>query len=140
MARRCDFGSYELRYTGYQAAVAQDGRQLDIANVEISRGDEAIATLQPRLDYFPDLTMTVAGVHRPLAHDLYVLLVPWQTAEAARAALYERATFKVYLNPLVGLVWWGGLLLVSGTWLSGWGSAPSSKKKRNDRHASETFG
>ena len=51
--------------------------------------------------------MTIAGVHRPLAHDLYVLLVPWQTAEAARSALQERATFKVYLNPLVGLVWWG---------------------------------
>ena len=133
------FGGYELRYAGYQAAVAQDGRQLDIANVEISRDGEAIATLQPRLDYFPDLTMTVAGVHRPLAHDLYVLLVPWQTAEAARAALYERATFKIYLNPLVGLVWWGGLLLACGTWLCGWGSALSVGEMRDDRRASRAL-
>ena len=115
------FGDYELRYSGYDAAIAEDGRHLDIANVEVLYDGKIVTTLKPRMDYFPDLTMTVAGVHRPFAHDLYVLLVPWQTAEAARAELYERATFKIYLNPLVGLVWWGGILLVLGVLLSGWG-------------------
>ena len=132
-----DFGGYELRYTAYHAAIAQDGRQLDIAEIDISRDGRSITTLQPRLDYFSDLTMTVAGVHRPFLHDLYILLVPWQTAEEARSALYERATFKIYLNPLVGLVWWGGTMLVIGVVWSGWGSY--SLKRENGRSASKSL-
>ena len=120
------FAGYELRYLGAQSAVARDGRRLDIAQVEIARGGEPLATIQPRLDYFPDLTLTVAGVYRPLAHDLYVLLIPWQEAEETGANLPAKATFKIYLNPLVGLVWWGGLLLAGGTWLSGWAPIPKA--------------
>ncbi|MCY4106543.1 MAG: cytochrome c biogenesis protein CcsA [Chloroflexi bacterium] len=115
------FAEYELGYSHYQPAIATDGRQLDIAHVTVYRDGQPVTTLQPRLDYFPDLTMTVAGVHRPFAHDLYVLLVPWQTVEAARAELYEKATFKIYWNPLVSLVWWGGIILVFGVILCGWG-------------------
>lgn len=117
------FAEYELGYSRYQPAIAMDGRQLDIAHVTVFRDGQPITTLKPRLDYFPDLTMTVAGVHRPFAHDLYVLLVPWQTVEEARSELYERATFKIYLNPLVGLVWWGGIILVIGVILCGWGDS-----------------
>ena len=46
------FGGYDLQYTGYEAAIATDGRQLDIAELSVSRAGEAVATLQPRLDYF----------------------------------------------------------------------------------------
>ena len=28
------------------------------------------------------------------------------------------ATFKVYVNPLINLIWWGGLILIVGTVIS----------------------
>jgi cytochrome c-type biogenesis protein CcmF len=27
----------------------------------------------------------------------------------------EIVTFKVYINPLINLVWWGGIILIIGT-------------------------
>ena len=45
--------------------------------------------------------MTIAGAHSTLENDFYVL--------ADEPAISERATFRIYINPLVNLVWWGGL-------------------------------
>ena len=30
----------------------------------------------------------------------------------------DTATFKVFINPLINLVWWGGLILIFGTIIS----------------------
>jgi cytochrome c-type biogenesis protein CcmF len=96
--------------------VAQDGRIMDIAEVSVLRDGREVANLRPRRDFFPtaqDLnTMTIAGSHSTLENDFYVLLVSWEPVS------HETATFKVYVNPLVNLVWWGGIFLVLGTAIS----------------------
>ena len=66
-------------------------------------------------------TMTIAGSYSTLENDFYVLLVSWEDISQAAA------TFKVYLNPLVNLVWWGGLILMAGTAVAAW---PQSDKTR----------
>ena len=97
---------YALRYDDFVRAQAVDGRMMNIAAVTVFRDGGEIARLRPRIDDYPQLPMKIAGAHSTLENDFYVLLM---------AGERERATFRIYINPLVNLVWWGGILLVIGT-------------------------
>ena len=97
---------YTLRYDDFVRAQAVDGRMMNIAAVTVFRDGGEIARLRPRIDDYPQLPMKIAGAHSTLENDFYVLLMGGER---------ERATFRIYINPLVNLVWWGGLLLVIGT-------------------------
>lgn len=110
-------GSYEMRYDALDGRqVSQDGRIMDIARLTVMRNGQEIARLSPRRDFFPNVegmnSMTIAAAHSTLENDFYVLLVDWEgIAQSA-------ATFKVYINPLINLVWWGSLILILGTLLT----------------------
>ena len=97
---------YTLRYDDFVRAQAVDGRMMNIAAVTVFRDGGEIARLRPRIDDYPQLPMKIAGAHSTLENDFYVLLMGGER---------ERATFRIYINPLVNLVWWGGILLVIGT-------------------------
>ncbi|MHB8628598.1 MAG: heme lyase CcmF/NrfE family subunit [Aggregatilineales bacterium] len=122
-------GPYTLRYDNVFQATADDGRQMFIANVTVFRGGQEVATLRPRKDFFFDshdpTTMTqstsIAGNYSTLESDFYVLLNDWQG---------DRVTFKIYLNPLVNLVWWGGIVLILGTLIAAWPSAEREAAER----------
>ena len=112
-------GGYEMRYDGLLAnQIADDGRVMDIAELTLLRDGTEIAHLRPRQDFFPETegmnSMTIAGAHSTLENDFYVLLVNWETVSASSA------TFKVYINPLINLIWWGSFILVFGTLLAGY--------------------
>jgi cytochrome c-type biogenesis protein CcmF len=96
----------------YQAQ-ADDGRTMIMADVSIYRGDQKVADIRPRKDFFGERAqpMTIAGQYSTLESDFYVLLTNHEG---------ERLTFRVYHNPLVNLIWWGGILLIVGTLLAGW--------------------
>ena len=114
---------YELRYDHFTRAQAVDGRMMNIAAVTIFRRGQEIARIQPRIDDYPDMPMTIAGAHSTLENDFYVLLI---------AGGSQQATFRIYINPLVNLVWWGGILLVLGTVIAVYpkvSSAPSRRKR-----------
>ncbi|MFW5709141.1 MAG: heme lyase CcmF/NrfE family subunit, partial [Chloroflexota bacterium] len=105
---------YQLRFDNMVSGIADDGRLMDIANVTVIRNGDEITTLRPRVDQFPQMPMTIAGAHSTIENDFYVLLIPVEEFNTMRA------TFKVYINPLVNLVWWGGLILILGTVISAW--------------------
>jgi cytochrome c-type biogenesis protein CcmF len=110
---------YSLRYDGFQGGqIAEDGRVMDIAQITVSRGGQPLAALRPRRDFYPNArgmnSMTIAGAYSTLETDIYVLLVNWEEISASSA------TFKAYSNPLINLVWWGGLLLIIGTGVAIW--------------------
>src|SRR5690606_78224 len=77
-----------------------------------------LAHLRPRRDFFPEATgmnsMTIAGAHSTVQNDFYVILVGWEELNQ------NAATFKVYINPLINLVWWGSLILIAGTVFAAW--------------------
>jgi cytochrome c-type biogenesis protein CcmF len=109
-----EIGGYEMVYDRFDGGqISQDERVMDIANVSIWRNGQELATLRPRRDFFPGTeglnTMTIAGAHSTIENDFYVLLVDWEELNE------NRATFKIYINPLINLVWWGGLILILGT-------------------------
>jgi cytochrome c-type biogenesis protein CcmF len=113
------FGGYELRLDGMEyGQIADDGRQMDIANLTLMRDEAILATLRPRHDVFPaaadqqPMVMNIPSAYGTLENDYYVLLVGVQPSGAV--------TFKVYINPLINLVWWGGLVLILGTLVASW--------------------
>ena len=123
------FGGYDMTYDSFAGGqIAEDGRVMDIASVTLRRDGEVLAHLRPRHDYYPGAegmnTSTIAGAHSTLENDFYVLLVGWETINASSA------TFKIYINPLINLVWWGGLILILGTFIAAWPSEPSTTSVR----------
>jgi cytochrome c-type biogenesis protein CcmF len=119
---------YTMRFDDLTNAVADDGRVMSIADVTVLRNGAEVANLRPRIDRFPQMPMTIAGANSTLENDFYVLLIPVDEASNIRA------TFKVYINPLVNLVWWGGLILILGTIISTW---PNETMPANVRDRSQ---
>ncbi len=112
---------YTLRYDDFIRAQAVDGRMMNIAPVTLFRGGASIATLRPRIDDYAQMPMTIAGAHSTLERDFYVLLISGD---------HERATFRIYINPLVNLVWWGGILLIIGTVIASYPKALPARPPR----------
>lgn len=109
---------YTMTYSGIEPGqIAEDGRLMDIALVTVSRDGRELATLRPRHDIYPSVAgedpmqMNIAGAYSTLENDFYVLFAGWQG---------DSATFKIYINPLINLIWWGGLILIVGTIISVW--------------------
>lgn len=102
---------YSLRFDGFQRGLSADGRVVNVASLTVLRNDGQVAQIQPRIDEYPTMPMTIAGAHSTLEKDFYVLLTGYDEAQGY-------GVFKIYINPLVNLVWWGGLVLILGTLLA----------------------
>jgi cytochrome c-type biogenesis protein CcmF len=108
------------RYVMVYDAVAQwdtnDGRNVTRAVVSVYRDGRYLGDLYPRRDYYYESQqpMTIPGVRSTLEDDFYVILVSWEPIGT------QAATFKVYHNPLVNFVWFGGVVFILGTLLAAW--------------------
>jgi cytochrome c-type biogenesis protein CcmF len=125
---RITLGNMAMVYdTGFEAT-ADDGRTMLIANVSVYREGQYVADIRPRKDLFQtsEMTMTIAGQYTTLESDFYVLLTGVEG---------QRLTFHVYLNPLVNLVWWGGIVLILGTLIAGWPTPQVDAVKRTAESA-----
>ncbi|MCC6802140.1 MAG: hypothetical protein IT319_04575, partial [Anaerolineae bacterium] len=109
-------GQYTMTYDGLlPGQIADDGRVMDIAQVTVQDNNSAVQ-IRPRHDWYPQSSgmnqMNIAGAYSTIEGDFYVLLSGWEQPGGATA------TFKLYVNPLINLVWWGGLILILGTIIS----------------------
>jgi cytochrome c-type biogenesis protein CcmF len=123
-------GSYAMRYDGFTEAIAEDGRTLLIADVTVSRDGAVIGQGRPRQELYPDMPMTIAAEISsfPGTDDFYILFVGYNPMSG-------QSTFKVYVNPLVNLVWWGGLVLIVGTMIAAWKTEPVTAPRRERARA-----
>jgi cytochrome c-type biogenesis protein CcmF len=122
-------GGLTMQYNDAFQAEADDGRGMVIANVSVFKGGQKVADLRPRKDLFGggSMPMTIAGQYTTLESDFYILLTNWEG---------ERATFKVYLNPLINLIWWGSLILILGTLVAMWPTPERDSLLRRSESAS----
>jgi cytochrome c-type biogenesis protein CcmF len=126
---------YELTFDGIATGqIADDGRIMDIANLTLERNGRELKTLRPRQDLFQQangelMPMTIASAHSTIENDFYVLLVNWEPISP------DRATFKIYVNPLINLVWFGGFILIVGTLIAAY---PAASPKRVTSKANRT--
>lgn len=110
-------GNYSIRYDSLANFDYQDGRNIKRAVVSVFRNGNYVGELHPRQDYYYESqeAMTIAG--RRITNggdDLYVILVDWQPISPTQA------TFKIFYNPLVNWLWWGGIVLILGTLIAAW--------------------
>ena len=87
-------------------------------------------------------TMTIAGSYSTVENDFYVILVGWEPINRTRRPS------RSYINPLINLIWWGGIVLIIGTVVAVWhrdilperirqearGAAPGGLAHRGKRH------
>lgn len=109
-------GHYTVTYQSLAQFDNPDGRNVARAVVSVAKDGVPMGELYPRRDYYYDSQqpMTIPGVRSTLEDDLYVLLVDWQPISA------EGATFRIYHNPLVNWLWFGGLIFIFGTLVAAW--------------------
>lgn len=124
---------YTMTYNDVFVAVADDERQMVIADVTLSKGDKFIKELRPRRDFFISGTpMTIAGTHSTIEGDFYTLLTFFDG---------DRVSFRIYYNPLVNFVWWGGIFLILGSVIAAWPDQDEvAVKARQSRRSTVTVG
>ena len=112
-------GQYTMTYNGMLAGqIADDNRVMDIAQVTVVDHNSGVSGhIRPRHDFYPQSSsgmnqMNIAGSYSTIEGDFYVLLSGWDQPDGATA------TFKIYVNPLINMIWWGGLILILGTVIS----------------------
>ncbi len=109
-------GRYVVVYNSLAQFDTPDDRNVARAVLSVYRDGRYVGELHPRRDYYyaSQQPMTIPGVRSTLEDDLYVILVGWEPIAA------EGATFKIYHNPLVNFVWFGGVVFILGTLVAAW--------------------
>jgi cytochrome c-type biogenesis protein CcmF len=124
-------GGYTLRYDRLYVNPAEDGREMIIAQGTVFKGGDIVGHVRPRRDIFmttdPDTgeqvvgtNMSIPGTYYSLAGDFYARIEFWDLDTAS-------VTMRVYWNPLVSFVWFGGLSLIIGTLVALWPSRLPSR-------------
>lgn len=123
-----ELGRYTMVYTSLSEFNTDDNRNVARAVVEVYKDGEFLTELYPRRDYFYEAqqSMTIPGVRSTLEDDFYIILIDWQPIST------QRATFKIYHNPLVNWLWIGSIVFILGTFVAAW-----PEKEENTRHISK---
>lgn len=108
-----NIGSWEVRFGGLSEN-EQRGISKVTADLELWKNGRFIGRSNPQKHFFPnrDDPMTEVDIRSTPAEDFYVILTGWEN--------YDRATFKIMINPLVWWIWTGGTVLLFGTVVAGW--------------------
>jgi len=109
-------GDYIMIYNDTVEFPTEDNRIITRATVSVYKDGEFVAELHPRRDFYVDSQqpMTIPGLYSTLESDFYVLLINWKPISK------QGATFKIYLNPLVSWLWFGGFVFILGTLIAAW--------------------
>jgi cytochrome c-type biogenesis protein CcmF len=105
-------GSFAARnYTIYYRQLTESKdphKEVVQAKLEIFKNGKSLGFVYPERHFYKnsDQPTTEVALKSFWHEDLYLILIGWDEKGAA--------TFKVYINPLVGLIWQGGLLMALG--------------------------
>ncbi len=110
---RLEVGRYTLIYRGTEQEPAPNAT-VTIAAVDVLNEGHPAGRLTPRRRYYPRYNQPVypPAIRSTWREDLYVVFL----------GLVDdgRASFRVWVNPLVRLIWLGGALFTLGTLVAAW--------------------
>ena len=100
-------GQYTIRFDSLAAFNTTDGRNVARAVVSIFKNGTFVGERYPRRDYYYESQqpVTIPGVRSTWEDDLYIILADWQPLSTTAA------TFKVYHNPMINWLWFGGFFV-----------------------------
>jgi cytochrome c-type biogenesis protein CcmF len=124
-------GDYTITYQSLAVFDGPDGRNIARSVIEVEKDGEFVGELYPRRDFYYDSqqSMTIPGVRSTLEDDFYILLVDWQEISS------NRATFKIYHNPLVNWMWYGSWVFVIGTLVAAWPNRDPERERSRIRQS-----
>ena len=111
-------GQYTIQFASLSVFDTNDGRNVARAVLNVSKNGKFVGELYPRRDYYYESqqSVTIPGVRSTLQDDLYIVLADWQPLSTTAA------TFKVYHNPLINWLWFGGFFVFTAGML--WAAWP----------------
>jgi cytochrome c-type biogenesis protein CcmF len=115
-------GKFRLRYE--RVATTEDAHvQRLSAVVSVWQDGRQIATLEPEKRFYkkPQQPTTEVAMRPRLTEDLYLVLGSYDPAS-------QLVTLLAYVNPLVGWIWIGGVVMALGTAITMWPSAAERRQ------------
>jgi cytochrome c-type biogenesis protein CcmF len=118
-------GGFEVTFNGLRDRPGGGDRTIVEADLTLKRGRDGkvLRTLLPRRDLYHNSaeTVTIPATRSTFSEDFYVILAGWESGGGA-------ATFKMYLNPLINWLWFGGLVFIVGTLVAAWPDAEAERR------------
>ncbi|HEU5376010.1 MAG TPA: heme lyase CcmF/NrfE family subunit [Ktedonobacteraceae bacterium] len=115
-------GAYKLVYFGNTDITYPDVETI-AAQLQVWRDGQLQTYIYPARQFYPHFqnepASSISITNQDLT-DLYVFLADWQGA--------GRASLRIFLNPLVPLIWWGGLLMLLGGIICWW---PEKRRRKS---------
>ncbi len=124
-------GAYTITFQSL-AFGDDDTKSVSAAALTLERGDSFLATLVPQRHFYKraQQNTTEVAIYSRWFEDFYIIFVGSAEDNAS-------TKFQIYINPLVGCVWWGaGLFVLSSLWTM-WPSARDRRMARLDRESSQ---
>ena len=118
--------SYTLTYKGFKT-FEDLNKVVWQAEMDVYKNGKMVKTIFPNKHYYivQEQPTTEVVLRSTLQEDLYVVL--------AQPNDDKSAVFKVYINPLVNLVWLSGLIVTLGTFIILLPDTPVKSRKRKVR-------
>ncbi len=104
-----EVGAYTLRFDGVKESETPHIAYIT-ADIAVFSGGKQIDTMHPEKRFYkrPEQPTTEVAIRSTLGSDLYVVLGSYDGPT-------RMATIQAYVNPLIGFLWWGGIVLMIGT-------------------------
>jgi len=95
---------YTLTFSGIEET-RDPVKDMVVATVEVARKGKVTAVLTPRKDFHRNFEqpMTEIALEQSFLQDLYLILYGWDGE--------GNFSFRVIINPLIGFIWWGVVLM-----------------------------
>ena len=125
--------TYELLYEGLSTHRGANAWQW-VALLKVSRDgkDIGLITSEKKTYVVMQASVTEVGIRSTPFEDLYVILAAVDDMEGVlrNDPSAETATFQVMVNPLVGWIWYGGLVMTIGTLIALWPARGTARPVR----------
>ena len=118
------FGGYQMTFTGLDFGRDETKEQVEAPIVVQNHSGQEIAQIAPALHFYFKIPggqrETEPAVESFLTEDLYVVMTGFDIEEST-------VTFKIFIEPLIGFVWFGGFILIFGCVIVVW---PDPREER----------
>lgn len=116
---------YTLTFASLSPDFPSGEARVTSAAIEVLREGKRVTTLSPARAFYPrqEQTETIPAIHTTLQEDLYVIVAGWENN-------FDTVTFRVYVNPMVFWLWFGGFFLVVSTLIA---ALPDAREEARER-------
>jgi cytochrome c-type biogenesis protein CcmF len=102
--------------------------------MSVEREGESLGPLSTEWRYYRvnQLRVTEVGIRSTLLEDLYLILGDAQDFEGivANNPGSQQIVAEVQVNPLVGWIWYGGIVLTLGSLIALWPAAETTRRRK----------